>query len=399
MKRKIVALFLSIIMLGSFFNTVIAVTKNELNGQKSEIDSKKDDAQDELKDVQSQKSQTQKEIDILDKSIGEYETQIETLENEIKKLEKSIQEKAKEIEEKQEDFEKQEKLLRTRMVALYEMGETSYLDVILSSKSITEFISQYYMVTQIAELDTELMEKIEKERKEIEDAKTTLENQKNEIDENKKQKEQKNRELQNKKSERQSKVDKLSADEKSLQAQIDKYDTEMKNIDNQIRKLEEEARKKEEEEKKNQSSNNSSSSSNNSSSSSGKFVWPIPGYTSITSNYGMRLHPIYHVWRLHSGIDVGAPAGAKFVAADDGTVIVAKYGYNGGVGNYVVVSHGNGITTRYYHGTTILVSEGQTVKRGTPVLTVGSSGDSTGPHAHFEVRLNGSPVDPMPYLK
>lgn len=127
-------------------------------------------------------------------------------------------------------------------------------------------------------------------------------------------------------------------------------------------------------------------------------TWPIPGYKNITSNFGYRVHPIYGTWKLHSGIDVGAPTGAKFVAADSGTVLIASYGYNGGYGNYVVISHGNGITTRYAHGTTILVSAGQKVTKGTPVLTVGSTGASTGPHAHFEVRVNGTAVNPLNYI-
>ena len=132
-------------------------------------------------------------------------------------------------------------------------------------------------------------------------------------------------------------------------------------------------------------------------SGTGKLTWPIPGYTSITSYYGYRIHPIYGVYKLHNGIDVGAPAGANFVAADGGTVIYAQYN-KGGYGNLVVIDHGNGMCTRYAHGTSILVSVGQKVTRGTPVLTVGSTGASTGNHAHFEVSINGNTVNPLNYL-
>ena len=128
----------------------------------------------------------------------------------------------------------------------------------------------------------------------------------------------------------------------------------------------------------------------------GQLAWPIPGYNSITSYYGYRIHPIYGTYKLHNGIDVGAPAGASFVAAEGGTVVLAEY--YGGYGNCVVINHGNGMFTRYAHGTSILVSEGQHVERGTPVLTVGSTGLSTGNHAHFEVSINGSTVDPLNYL-
>ena len=125
-------------------------------------------------------------------------------------------------------------------------------------------------------------------------------------------------------------------------------------------------------------------------------AWPIPGHTRITSYYGYRIHPVYKDWRLHNGIDVAAPSGAPFVAAESGTVILARS--YGGYGNAVIINHGGGITTLYGHGTKILVSAGQYVTKGTPVLTVGSTGTSTGPHAHFEVRKNGITVDPLPYI-
>lgn len=126
-------------------------------------------------------------------------------------------------------------------------------------------------------------------------------------------------------------------------------------------------------------------------------AWPIPGYTRITSKYGMRTHPITGVYKLHTGVDVSAPMGANFVAANDG--IVTKAGYNGAYGNMVIIDHGGGVSTLYAHGSEIMVQVGDTVKRGeTVVLKVGSTGYSTGPHAHFEVRLNGVVTDPLPYI-
>ena len=129
----------------------------------------------------------------------------------------------------------------------------------------------------------------------------------------------------------------------------------------------------------------------------GELAWPIPGYTRVTSKYGMRTHPITGVYKLHTGVDVSAPTGANFVAANDG--IVVKAGYNGAYGNMVIIDHGGGVSTLYAHGSEIMVQVGETVKREeTVVLKVGSTGYSTGPHAHFEVRLNGIVTDPMPYI-
>ena len=128
----------------------------------------------------------------------------------------------------------------------------------------------------------------------------------------------------------------------------------------------------------------------------GEMAWPVPGYTRITSNYGMRTHPITGIYKLHTGVDLGAPMGANFIAANDG--VVTKAGYNGAYGNMVIIDHGGGISTLYAHGSEILVTVGQTVKKGDNILKVGSTGYSTGAHAHFEVRVNGQPVNPLPYI-
>ncbi len=129
----------------------------------------------------------------------------------------------------------------------------------------------------------------------------------------------------------------------------------------------------------------------------GMFIWPIPGYTTITSHFGNRAHPITGVYHLHAGLDVGAPIGADFVAMADGTVIRADY--SSSYGNVVMIDHGNNIVTLYAHGSQLLVSKNQVVKQGQPVLKVGSTGDSTGPHAHFEVRINGKFTDPESYFE
>ena len=128
----------------------------------------------------------------------------------------------------------------------------------------------------------------------------------------------------------------------------------------------------------------------------GIMAWPIPGYTRITSQYGMRTHPITGVYKLHTGVDVGAPIGANFIAANDG--VVTKASYNGAYGNMVIIDHGGGVSTLYAHGSEIVVQAGQQVKKGDVVLKVGSTGYSTGAHAHFEVRINGQPVNPMDYI-
>ena len=121
------------------------------------------------------------------------------------------------------------------------------------------------------------------------------------------------------------------------------------------------------------------------------------GYlNTITSPYSMRLHPIIKVYRLHTGMDIGAPMGSYAIAANDGIVTKATYSYS--YGNMVMIDHGGGVSTLYAHGSEILVSVGDTVKRGDPILKVGSTGWSTGPHLHFEIIINGNTIDPYPFV-
>ncbi len=129
----------------------------------------------------------------------------------------------------------------------------------------------------------------------------------------------------------------------------------------------------------------------------GKLVWPVPGYYSISSPFGYRIHPVYKTKKLHTGIDIPAPYGTIGVAAGDGTVIYA--GWISGYGNSVIIDHGGGISTLYAHNSSILVSKGKSVKKGEPVVKLGSTGLVTGVNLHFEVRINGTPVDPEPYVR
>ena len=183
--------------------------------------------------------------------------------------------------------------------------------------------------------------------------------------------------LENTKIVRENYIAKLSDQEKDVQAKIDEYNAQFEAINKEILSL--------------------ALGGIDSKYIGGELAWPIPGYTRITSKYGMRTHPITGVYKLHTGVDVSAPMGANFVAANDGIVVKAEF--NSAYGNMVIIDHGGGVSTLYAHGSEIMVQVGETVKRGeTVVLKVGSTGYSTGPHAHFEVRLNGVVTDPLPYI-
>ena len=292
-------------------------------------------------------------------------------------MKNSIKSKETQIKKLEKEYKEKEEAFIERMVAIYEAGQTTYLDVLLSSENIVNFISNYYMIEELAEADNAILDSIQNQQQKIEDTKKELEEQKKDITNSKNELEEKKEELDSVKASKQSKVNSLSEKEKKLQQEIEQYQEDIKDVEKQIKEYEK---------------NNSSSSY-----TEGKMGWPVKGYYSITSYYGYRIHPIYGYRKLHTGIDIGAPKNAEFVAAADGTVISASY--SGGYGNRVIINHGNGISTLYAHGTSILVKTGQKVKKGQAVLTVGSTGLSTGNHAHFEVRKNGSYVNPLDYLE
>ena len=297
-------------------------------------------------------------------------------ESKITELKNSINEIETELNTVTEKYEKQRKLFEQRLVAIYEAGETQYLDILLKSRSLSDFLSSYYVITELAELDNDLISELEKKKNTIDLSKQKLENEKEELATIVENQTRVSRTLQNTKKMRESFIEKLSDEEKILQAKIDEINAQYEEVNKQILALAQEGISAEY--------------------IGGELAWPVPGYTRITSKYAMRVHPITGQYKLHTGIDIGAPEGANFVAANDG--IVTKAGYNTAYGNMVIIDHGGGISTLYAHGSEILVEVGQSVKRGESVLKVGSTGYSTGPHAHFEVRINGISTDPLPYI-
>lgn len=343
--------------------------QNVLQNQKSEADNKLEIVQDEL-------SENMQQVEKLSQAMSEYQTQIDEWGTKIDELKNSIDDIQKDLDIAQKDYDEQEKLLESRLVTMYEAGDTSFLDFILSSNNIVDFISNYYLMAELTTYDEDLLEKIEREKSQIEQNKKMLETQQSEYNTIKANYEKKKIILYNTKALKDEAASKLTEEEKALSEQIDEYRNQILAVEAEIAQV--------------------TKANIDTQYIGGEMAWPVPGYTRITSNYGMRTHPITGIYKLHTGVDLGAPMGANFIAANDG--VVTKAGYNGAYGNMVIIDHGGGISTLYAHGSEILVTVGQTVKKGDSILKVGSTGYSTGAHAHFEVRVNGQPVNPLPYI-
>lgn len=371
------------------FNVVMAATKSELNASSNETDQKIEEAKEELENINAQKSETLQQVEDLIMQISSAQSEIDELDSQIEDMNSQIKEAQNKLDEKQEEYDNKEELLEKRLVAAYEAGETSYLDVLLSSSSLTDLISNYYMISEITQSDMDLMEKIKKEQEEIETAKQTIETSKQELDSVRAQKQQKATELKNTKNEKDNYVAQLNEDEKNTQAELEQFEQDKRDIQAQLAAI---ARQ----EAANASSSNVSNITNNPSSSG--YIRPIVGYSITTGWMG---------YSGHTGVDFSGAgiSGKPVLAAKAGTVVTStalKYanGNYRSYGEYIVINHHDGTMTLYAHGApgSRLVSAGQTVSQGQQIMSVGTTGNSTGYHLHFEVRVNGTPVNPTPYL-
>ena len=404
--KKIVLKTLGIILIGVFLLqvpvTMAADSMNELKNQQAENEDKIEENKQKKEEITAEKNQTISEVEDITNQISDYENQINELDAKISELNTQITESEKKIEEAQAQYDEQKELLDTRLVVAYEQGETSYLDVLLSSENIVDFISNYFYISELATSDTELMDSLQKEKEEIEKAKTDLENSKRELDTSKAEKQSITTQLEQTKSEKNAKVSQLTQDEQTIQAQIDELAEANKSIDAEIKQKEAEMKKKLEE-YKNQSkgsSNNGNSSTGGGAVSSSGFIYPVPsGYRTITT--GM----YYSSGQYHGAVDFGSGGinGQPVYAVADGIVYTAK-ALTTSYGNYVIILHDNGLYTLYAHGQqgSIRVTEGQRVTQGQQIMNVGSTGNSTGPHLHFEVRTSPGTYscrqNPMKYL-
>lgn len=353
----------------------------DLTNQKNEIKDKIDATSLELEYVQTEMSSILVQIQELDDKITKYENENKELASKLQSLETSIKETTEKLDIVTEEYNKKEKLLRDRLVALYEAGSASYLDVLLSSKTLSDFLSRYYKMLEIMEYDNTLIEVVEQEKNTIEQSKQKLETETKELKTLKLKAEQSEIICKNTKTLQQGYIEQLSKDEKSLNEKITKYKIEAIQVETRIREI------------------SGATGDYDIQYTGGLMIWPVAKTgTKITSDYGTRQHPIQGVTNFHLGIDIGnTDFGAPVVAALGGVVTYA--GELGSYGNCVIIHHGNGISTLYGHGQTILTKFGATVKQGDIIMETGSTGNSTGPHLHFEVRIDGKTTDPLNYVK
>ena len=376
-KRYIVCItFLALLLLTGIHTKTTAENIDDLKAQREQITNELSQVNEDLENIHIELTQELEALNKLEGQIEEQEAEVAKTNENLKKIQEDIDKVETKLEYVEKDYNKQKDILTRRIVAMYESGETTYLDVLLNSKNITDFISNYYIIGEIASYDKDLLDNIEREKNSIEQIKNNINAKKEELKLAQKAQEKTLIALENSKTIRKSYASTLTKEEQDVQEKINGYKTKLNTLDSQILFL--------------------TLGTIDSDFVGGEFMWPAPGYTTITSPFGTRFHPIYKTYSTHHGLDIGAPMGSYVVAANSGVVTTASY--LSIYGNAVIIDHGGGVSTIYAHGSELLVSVGDKVEKGDFIMKAGSTGLSTGPHLHFGISINGQYVDPLPYL-
>ena len=377
MKKRIILFVLSFSMLLSTFQ-IYGYGQNPDDINKLQKD--KDEINKKIELTKNQKTQKEKEKKTLSAQIVELENkisisekEIETVEIQLSELEGKVAITQREFDRAVSEAEKQRELLNKRVRVMYQNGTVGYLSVLLNSGSFSDFISRMDLLRKIINYDVNVLKERKTYKDLIDEKKCQLEAEQKETEE-----------LKNVLCKKKEEVEVTQGIKKETLKLVYKDLVELEKLEDKL--LEESA----ELTKKILALQTSDKYVG------GDMAWPAPGYTAISSYFGYRPHPILKKNKLHTGIDIKVPLGKNVVAANDGKVIFS--GTYGGYGNAVIIDHGGQTSTLYAHNSKLLVKEGDVVARGQVISLCGSTGLSTGPHVHFEVRINGNPVDPLPYV-
>lgn len=397
--KKILVIFILINTFFAYFSNIIFAL--DLNGQKNEISQEIKETQEAAKKIEAQTQNVSKEALQAQAEVEAKESQINTLTSEIQDLEEEIEKAEKEAEDLKKSQEKNQEMLKNRLRALYIAGNTSTVELLIKSKNVFEFLSNYNLLKQVAQMDNKLATSAEQQKQKQEAIAIELETKKKSVQTKKVAMDDAKRESEKLKAIKEAEVAKLTEEGKAAIAKIEELKREEQKIAAQIAEYERRKRAEIERQKKLAASKGKSSASVNTFEKyvGGVFAWPVPSIQRVGTSYGVKGR--YWSSGYHTGVDVPGPTGTQIVAANDGIVVTA--GWNSSYGNYVVIDHGGGMYTLYAHASRLNVSSYQTVKRGQTIMFMGETGNAFGSHLHFEVRKGGSGysshVNPLPYLR
>lgn len=394
-KTRLVAALLSGVVLCGTPAYIMAEDEdltNQLDSIQQQVNQQnaaKADAETVIGSVSEQLRQIEEQLRQATAELGTIKEQRVSVENDITLNERQLAEAQKRLEGRETVFYK-------RVRDIYINGRLSYIDVVIGSKDFSDFANRLEVLKRIIDSDITLIDEIKKERAEIEAHKQKLETDRAKLVELEKAALAKQAEIEQKKAERNVVLQKAQNDRATAMQAIEELNASSAQVSAMLkeRQAARAAAAAAAAAAAQTSAGQGQGASDNWVQGTGQLGWPVSG--EITSPYGYRVHPIWGTTIYHSGIDIGVDEGTPVHAADGGVVVWS--GWMGGYGYAVVIDHGNGLSTLYGHNSELAVDEGQSVAKGQVISYAGSTGNSTGPHVHFEVRVNGDPVDPMGYL-
>ena len=392
-KTRLVAALLSGVVLCGTPAYIMAEDEdltNQLDSIQQQVNQQnaaKADAETVIGSVSEQLRQIEEQLRQATAELGTIKEQRVAVENDITLNERQLAEAQKRLEGRESVFYK-------RVRDIYINGRLSYLDVVIGSKDFSDFANRLEVLKRIIDSDITLINEIKRERADIEAHKQKLEADRAKLVELEKAALAKQAEIEQKKAERNVVLQKAQNDRATAMQAIEELNASSAQVSAMLKERQAARAAAAAAAAAAAQSSGGQGASDNWVQGTGQLGWPVSG--EITSPYGYRVHPIWGTTIYHSGIDIGVDEGTPVHAADGGVVVWS--GWMGGYGYAVVIDHGNGLSTLYGHNSELAVDEGQSVAKGQVISYAGSTGNSTGPHVHFEVRVNGDPVDPMGYL-
>jgi murein DD-endopeptidase MepM/ murein hydrolase activator NlpD len=350
----------------------------EINERIEETKDELTRTQKEERSVLSLLTRAQRELVQIETELAGIEECLRRTDAAISGLQRQLTALEKEIIGLEGEYQNRQKLLHARLVAVYKYGTVDYVELLFSATNFADLVSKYETVSYFLRRDLGLLEEMLAAREELTRKEAEYTERKNQLLAERRNYSALREKVAEKRKEKAVMVEKTRAELKRIQDNRESLEAALDELERLSKELEEQIRKKQRTEGL----------------GTGKIVWPARGR--ISSPFGWRMHPILKNRRFHSGIDIAIPSGTPVQAADSGVVMIS--GWNGGYGYFIAIDHGKGISTAYAHNSRLLVKEGDVVTKGQTIALSGSTGWSTGPHLHFEVRENGTPVNPMNYL-
>ncbi|NLJ59020.1 MAG: peptidoglycan DD-metalloendopeptidase family protein [Tissierellia bacterium] len=372
-KKSIVLTLLAVILI-NLFPVKAGGSIADLRYKQQKIEQEIKEMRRQAEVLRGEKSSIESEIRILDNELRALTLETEKQELQKQELSMQIAESEQRIIELTEEIDRNNEILEERLRVMYMNGTAGYVEVILNAENLIDALTRMDMIQLIVKSDVDLLKSIGEQKDQVEELKIAQETKRHELT---------------------AIINELNNKQNEVLAASRSKENYMLSLQNNIEEILRQEAAMEEQSK--QIERDIIAAQRAVEYAGGDLLWPVPGQYRITSHFGGRVHPITGAWSNHGGTDIAAPYGTPIVSSNDGVVIYAGYHYS--YGNYIIVDHGGGISTLYAHCSKLLKSNGDPVLKGDTIALIGSTGESTGNHLHFEVRLNGVRQQPMDYLK